>query len=503
MSFDILNHFVLPFFILFFLMAILGYGKFLEKFTNFHDQTLKAYNIIFLQGLFLVSVLSILINFLIPITDFVTIIFLLLGLFFYLYFLLKVKDKKKESKFLLIATLLSFVFSYFAGVHDDYNYHLGTIYNFKEKNIFQIMHERNISYNSNWLFINAITSLNYFSSTLYIITSLLYSTFIFDTYSIYKQSVKKKFYYSSLISFFVLIFFIGVLNNYKDHGTDIPGVILSFYLLIILSKYKLENHKSIGKNILLISFFLICFAFVIKITNVLLILFLISIISINKILNINIKKYLLFSILPFLWILQNYNISGCLIWPIEITCFANNDKAIFESYLIESFAKGDINTTIDVGGFNWINIWFKNHITKIVEIYLLFILIFIFPIIYYYLRYLKFRKSIFSYYFKIFTNKNFLVLFIIIILTNIIWFIKAPAYRFGIFYNLSLIIFLLLPFWKYFFENYFNFTKKYLTTILMLICIYFCFENFTKYYWYSERYSIWPPIENKLLISRD
>ena len=148
-------------------------------------------------------------------------------------------------------------------------------------------------------FINAITSLNYFSSTLYIITSLLYSTFIFDTYNIYKQSVKKKFYYSSLISFFVLIFFIGVLNNYKDHGTDIPGVILSFYLLIILSKYKLENHKNIGKNILLISFFLICFAFVIKITNVLLILFLISIISKNTIFNVNIKKYLLFSILHF------------------------------------------------------------------------------------------------------------------------------------------------------------------------------------------------------------
>ena len=92
--------------------------------------------------------------------------------------------------------------------------------------------------------------------------------------------------------------------------------------------------------------------------------------------------------------LQNYNISGCLIWPIEITCFANNDKAIFESYLIESFAKGDINTTIDVGGFNWINIWFKNHITKLVEIYLLFILIFIFPIIYYYLI-LKIPKIIF------------------------------------------------------------------------------------------------------------
>ncbi len=503
MSLYILNHLVLPIFILFFLLAILGYGRLLDKYTNFYDETLRAYNIVLIQGLFLISVSSILINFLIPITDFVIIIFLLLGLYFYVYFLLKVKDKKKESKFLLIVTLLSFIFSYFAGVHDDYSYHISTIFNFKEKNLFQIIHERNISYNSNWLFINAVISFSYFSSTLYILTSIIYSIFIFDIYRIYKQSVKNKFYYSSLISYFVLIFFIGVLNNYKEHGTDIPGVILSFYLLIILSKYKLENVKNIEKNILLISFFLICFAFVIKITNVLLILFLIFVISLKKILNIEVKKYLLFSILPFLWIFQNYNISGCLVWPIEITCFTNNDKAIFETYLIESFAKGDINTTINVEGFTWINTWLNNHINKIAETYLLFFLIFFFPIIYNYLKSLKFRKSIFSYSFNIFTSKNYLVLFLIIILTNIIWFINAPAYRFGIFYNLSLIIFLLLPFWKYFFENHLDFTKKYLTTILILISIYFGYENFTKYSWYLERYSIWPPIENNLLISRN
>ena len=113
-------------------MAILGYGRLLDKYTNFYDQTLKAYNIVLIQGLFLISVSAILINSLIPITDFVTIIFLLICLYFYLYFYLRVKDKKKESKFLLIITLLSFGFSYFAGVHDDYSYHISTIYNFKE-----------------------------------------------------------------------------------------------------------------------------------------------------------------------------------------------------------------------------------------------------------------------------------------------------------------------------------------------------------------------------------
>ena len=69
--------------------------------------------------------------------NFVTILFLLFGLCVYLYFFLNVKNKKKEYKFLLIVTLLSFVYSYFAGVHDDYNYHISTIFNFKEKNLFE------------------------------------------------------------------------------------------------------------------------------------------------------------------------------------------------------------------------------------------------------------------------------------------------------------------------------------------------------------------------------
>ena len=42
MNLYIFNHLVLPIFILFFLMAILGYGRLLDKYTNFYDQTLKS-----------------------------------------------------------------------------------------------------------------------------------------------------------------------------------------------------------------------------------------------------------------------------------------------------------------------------------------------------------------------------------------------------------------------------------------------------------------------------
>ena len=87
--------------------------------------------------------------------------------------------------------------------------------------------------------------------------------------------------------------------------------------------------------------------------------------------------------IPLLWFFQNYIISGCLIWPIQFTCFSNNELAIKEFYLIESFAKGDIATQINVSGFDWIFTWLINHSKKLVETYLVFILILLFPILYF------------------------------------------------------------------------------------------------------------------------
>ena len=494
-----LNHVIFPILIIIFFISILGFGTIFDKYTNIYENSLKTEGLIFIQGLFLISIISILINFIFPLNIFVTTSIILIGIVLFVFFFLQNNKKKQKIKFILIVSLLSYVYAYYSGVHDDYSYHYNTILNFNEKNIFQITHDRNISYNSNWLFISSIFYINSISSTLFILGSLLYSIFIFDTYKIYNKSLKEKSYYSALVSFFALIFFLGVINKYKEIGTDFPGVILSFYTLILIVKYKLEN-KINGNNLFLISFLLFSFAFVIKISNVLLIFYILSLISISLLNKLAWKKILLLSILPILWLFQNYIISGCLIWPIEKTCFINNDKALFETYLIESFAKGDIDTSIDVSGFKWIETWFKNHINKIIETYLVFFLIFSVPIIFFLIRSFDFRKNIFNYIVNIFKKKNYIILFLIIILSNIVWFINAPAYRFGIFYNLTLLIFILLPFWKYLFENNLNFSKKYFTYLFIFVCIYFTINNISKYKWYSERYNIWPPIENDTLI---
>ena len=85
---------------------------------------------------------------------------------------------------------------------------------------------------------------------------------------------------------------------------------------------------------------------------------------------------------------------------------------------------------------------------------------------------------------------------------NIIWFIFAPAYRFGIFYNLTLIIVILTPFWLELMRENFKSIKVYIRTILLLVLLYFILEYIFKIFWYEKRYSIWPPIINGKVIER-
>ena len=81
-----------------------------------------------------------------------------------------------------------------------------------------------------------------------------------------------------------------------------------------------------------------------------------------------------------------------------------------------------------------------------------------------------------------------------VILANITWFFLYPAYRFGIFYNLTLIFFLLFPFWFVIKENKVFFNK--VSVILISISLlFFFYANVSRMSWYQEKYnSTWPPI---------
>ena len=502
MDFYLINQILFPFFCIIFLTSILGYGHILSKFYHLDKNFIYLKNIFFIQGLVLVSFFSIIINIFLPISNLVTALIVSVGLILYLYYYFKSKKKLDEIIFLTSVVALSFMFSFYAGVSDDFGYHYDTIKNYKNYNIFEISHHRMISYNSNWLFLNSIFSIDFFYSSIFVLTSLIYGILIFDTYNLYINSFRNKDFYVGIISFYIFIFFLGVLNKYKDFGTDTPGAIVSFYILLIIIYSIFDKKIKNNNNILILILPLIFFAFIIKITNSLVFLYLFLLVFTLDFKTLNYKFIFIISIFPLLWLFQNYNISGCLIWPIENTCFSNNELASNEFYLIESFAKGDINTQIDTSGFSWILVWIENHSNKLIETYLVFTFVIFFPMIYLFLRNNENRNRLLSSYTDYFKNLYFIFFLLIIIFSNLIWFFYTPAYRFGVFYNFCLITFLALPPWIKLLNYNYSFVLRYCKIISVIIFIYFLIVNINKFNWYYERFDIWPPIKNNELISR-
>ena len=500
MNFYLIDLITLPFFCIIFLTSILGYGHALSKFFLLENNFINLKNLFFIQGLIMVSFFSIIINIFFPISNLITIIIILIGLIIYFNYFYKSQNKLDEIIFLTSVIILSFILSFYAGVSDDFPYHYETIKNYKNLNIFEISHHRMVSYNSNWLFLNSIFSIDFFYNSIFVLSSLIYAILIYDTYNLYITSFKNKNFYVGAISFHIFIFFLGVLNKYKDFGTDIPGAIISFYVLLIIIYSIFDKKNEDNNNIFNLILPLIVFAFVIKITNSLIFLFLL-LYSLNF-RNLNYNFFLFTLIFTLLWFFQNYHISECLIWPIEITCFSNNSLAINEFYLIESFAKGDINTNINTNGFSWIFIWLANHSKKLIETYIIFTFVIFLPIFYIFFKNREGRKILVNSSIESSRNLKFIFFFLIILISNLIWFFYAPAYRFGIFYNFCLLTFLALPLWVKLLNYNYNFVLQYCRVITLIIFIYFITVNINKFSWYNERYDIWPPIKNNELISR-
>ena len=484
------------------LVAVQGYGRLINKFLPANPDFHNFYNYFFILGLIFVGTFSVIFNFLFPINDLYSLIVILFGFLVYSYFaFIESKNLVNNIFNIFLICIISFLISFFAGINDDYVYHYSTINNFKNLNLFEIEHGRNISYNSHWLFLNSVFSLKSFKPSLFILTSLIYSITVFDLYKNFNKYLLNQFYFIAFYILFTLIFLIGVLNIYKDFGTDVPGVLISIYILVFCVSLIYQKDQSFNINYIVVILLFSNFAIMVKLTNALIYLYLFILVFNLKFKNlINIKIIIVFIPLS-LWILQNINISGCLIWPISPLCFYSTELAKHELYLIESFAKGSIETNINVNGLSWISIWLTTHSIKLIEIYATFVIFLIIPILYYNFKYPK--KVIYNLFSKttIKNNLKFFYLSIIILISNLIWFFYSPAYRFGIFYNLNFFIILLMPFWIKIYKTDLSYIKKCAKILLIVATIFFSYKNFNRYEWYLTKYdNVWPPFINDKLI---
>ena len=293
----------------------------------------------------------------------------------------------------------------------------------------------------------------------------------------FRVNIKKEIETFSI--FLIIIFSLYSFNRYSNYGNDAPASIYFFILIIITLKIK--NIKKINfedfSNILIISIFLLTIKpFMIIVIALPFFLFLLNN---NKIKVLKHKGSLFCALLIVSWIIKNFLISGCAVFPIKETCIKKinyYDASITKiaSDEAEAWSKAYPASTNKLSfseynsNFNWVNNWFKSHFKKIKEklipFFLILILIWLSAIV------RKLYYNNFNYQ-KILKNKNVLLITFFTLYCSIIWFLKFPVYRFGMAFISSFIIFIFVNLFVN--KNFFYNKRTYYSLIIIGLVIFY------------------------------
>lgn len=441
-----INIFFSCFAITYFLFLISSISKFTKK------SLIRSACEEIMFGLIIVSFLALLINFFFPLTlELNSLIFCIIILI--AIFKKKIFINKQQLITILFISLLSTLFLLLSESYRPdaglYHYPYIKILN-EEKIIFGLsnLHTRfghiSILQYQSAFFNNLIIGTNGIVVPLSIIAS---TTIFFICEEIFKTLKVKNNKINIFFYFFILIFISFKMNRYSEFGNDAPAHFILFFLIIIFIKY-FKTKEKFG-DICLLSIFILLNKITL-IAAILLPLFhlIVNKLKLSQIINI---KSVLSVIFLFSWLLKNFFISSCLVYPMKVTCFenfswSNQSKINKYSVGIEAFAKGlpDQNKKDYIKGeifyknFNWVRTWFKNHfkdkVFKNMGIYIVIILL-----CFFFLK-IKFKKNYqTNVKFDKFDIEPYYYILAVAIIGTFIWFLKSPVFRFGYSY-LTLLI---------------------------------------------------------------
>jgi len=476
--------------------TIYSYGLIVTNLV-FKKQKIDIF-IIIISGYTFIGVLTLIFHFFFKINDTYSVIIFIFGFIFFIFNFNFSKSKLKEFIFLsLIIVLLGFIlFAYSEHPIDANMYHHPYISYLKsEKIIFGIANiQFRFGHISFLQYIQAALSNGLMHDiSLASINIIFYITFIY--YFSFEIFESKKFNFLLILKILLVSFVLIKFSRYREYGNDLIPLLVSIYFLIKIFDFnnlRLPNSKILFNLALPFA----AFMFLHKISYLfvfLIFLPMIKYIKFRKIKKDDLKFFGIFVILILPWLAKNYINTSCLAYPIEITCFENSlfilnglAEPSNAAWLTEIWAKGFIDNPnwekldLDVyrKNLNWLPTWLEGHFNKILEKISPLIFIQILMLFYLFLKkdeFIVFKK-----------NRKISIFFLLIFVANflgmLIWFLKAPTFRYGSFYIIAFITLLYILILGYFFKiketNNFIFFK----IIFLIALLFFIFKNLNRIY---------------------
>jgi len=526
-----MNLLLLIFFFLSTTLILLSYGFVLQKTLLHSNEKSLNFGESGILSISLILGLSFIIHFLFPINYFVTIPFHIIG-FLLIIFYNKIFYQSLSDKRILKLYLLSFLiflpFILINNFHDDFNYYHLPYLNiiFDKKIIFGLSNINTVlAYPQNsWLDFAAFFRIPILdNNVLHIVNAVIFLFFIFFNIENFFSSKNK---FLKLYSALLIIFSLSVFSRLKDHGLEISPqlilLIISYYIIQIYLERDLDQ-KLIIKKILILSMT----AMILRVSSIIILPILILIcfkfFRVFLLIKKDVKFILYCLVIFFFFLSKNLVTSGCLLYPIQQTCF--EQKKIIWSIgkeipklnkeILHSFTRGwmfyakEISNTkdkfifkyskemmtnkeyLDSGVNFWVKYWIKDpDIIRILNLIIISLFI-IFIFIFFNLKKLKLFELNSE-------SKDLIKLDIIFLLPIFVWFfISTPAMRYGG-YSAFLPLFILFILFILKTNLIINFCIK--NSLLILISIstlYFGYKNISRVYkdFYFEKNEIiypWP-----------
>jgi len=484
MEFNIYNYFIFYVLIIF---SVVGYGLLFSHITNTNN-TFNNFGYLGLLGLFCLTIYSYFSNLFLAHSLVHNSVLILFGILSYLYFITKNTYKKKETSLIILIFLILFISILIFKTHDDFPYyHFAYSYYLTQSPSYIGIGQFNHGFKtpSSIFYLNSLFYLPTVKYYMFHMPAVLVMGFanIILIKKIIKNIKDNSINFLTIFSLLSILFINIFFYRIGEHGTDRSAQILIFILLIeilLLINFSVNDENKLSKIYILIGLIISFKAF-----YILYILFFIPIFAhyfkkenkFNILKIVDNKFFIYFVLLIFFVLMTNFFNSGCLMFPVNITCFESLPWAFDSQHIshmnnwYEQWSKAGAGPNFRVENaneyikyFNWVPNWTSTYFfTKVSDFILgLFCLI----LITYFTLYSNSKNNL--------NNQQILSVYTVLLLLFIEWFYNHPSLRYGGYCLIASLLFLpssILIKRNFNYDNN-NFKKRIYILIIIGFCIF-------------------------------